>query len=207
MPNRVIRESLLDSERYWSVPIEARELYRHLQLLADDLGCLSLAPVFIRRRCFNTTPPQTTIDGLLSLLADADLIRIYAVDNSRFAFIPRFNQRLRRMWLRHPKPPFNLYKDDAEAAEKFSKIKGNRLNLSDTCLTDDGHVSAESNLNQSIRGSGSSTSPTRELEQLLRKSKAKAESESNTETVEKNRRIAALAAEGKIDEAKKLRDS
>ena len=205
MPNRVIRESLLDSERYWSVPIEARELYRHLQLLADDLGCLSLAPVFIRRRCFNNAPPQTTINSLLQLLADAELLHIYEVNGARYGYIPRFNQRLRRMWLRHPKPPIEFYKNDAEALEKFSKIKGNRLNLSDTCLTDDRHVSAESESESIKRGVGSSNISTRPLETLLKKSRVTAESE--PVTVEKNKRIAALLAEGKEDEARQLRDS
>lgn len=204
MPNRVIREGILDSEKYWRCPIEARELYRHLQLLADDLGCGSLAPVLIRRRCFNAAPPQDVIDSLIQAVWDADLIRIYVVDNLRFYFITKFNQRLRRMYLRHPKPPFELYKDEPEAIEKFNKIKGNRLNLSDTCLTVDGHLSAESNLNQSIRGFGSSTVSPSKTEILLKKPSSKAES--NPEAVDKNRRIAAAVASNNLDLAKQIRD-
>lgn len=151
MPNRVIRESILDSERYWSCTIEARELYRHLQLLADDLGCVSLAPVMLRRRCFDSAPSQDKISNLIQQLADADLIRIYVVgepvDNfsAKFAFIPRFGQRLRIMRLKHPMPPQALLVNDPEAIEKFSKIKGNSVNLTDICLTHDRHMSAESN--------------------------------------------------------------
>jgi hypothetical protein len=202
MPNRVIRESMLDSERYWSVPIEARELYRHVQLLADDLGCVSLAPVMIRRRCFNATPQQSAIEKLIELLSDADLIRVYSVNGARFAFIPRFGQRLRRMYLRHPKPPPELYQDDPEAVEKFNKIKGNRLNLSDTSLTLDGHLSAESNLNLNQSGvSGSSYTPTRQGQKPLKHPPAP---EATPEHVNKQKRVAKLLVDGKIDEAKAL---
>lgn len=151
MPNRVIRESLLDSERYWSCTIEARELYRHLQLLADDLGCVSLAPVFLRRRCFDNAPVQGKIDGFLQQLSDHDLIRIYEVEHARYAFLPRFGQRLRRMHLKHPRPPESLLQGDGEALEKFSKIKGGVLKLSDTRLAEDGHVTAEGNRSESNR--------------------------------------------------------
>jgi hypothetical protein len=73
MPNRLIREALLDSGRYWSVTIEARQLFWHLMLLADDFGCVSLAPVFIRRRCFDDSPCTEKVNVLLGQLADADL--------------------------------------------------------------------------------------------------------------------------------------
>ena len=119
MPNRVIREGVLDSERYWSVSIEARELYRHLQLIADDFGCLSLAPMLLRRRCFDPKQPPSNerIDALIAELAaqSADLIRPYEANGARYAFIPRFRQRLKRSKLKHPLPPTDLWiTDDAE---------------------------------------------------------------------------------------------
>jgi hypothetical protein len=77
MPSRLIRESLLDSERYWSVTIEARQMYLHMLLLADDFGCISVSPTFLRRRCFNDSPSHERIAKLLNELNDADLIRLY----------------------------------------------------------------------------------------------------------------------------------
>jgi len=123
MPNRIIREGLLDSERYWSVTIEARLLFVHLLLLADDFGCVSLAPVFIRRRCFDDRPSDEKVSKLLGELADADLIRIYEIEGGRYGFVPRFRQRLQRETLRHPAPPSALLAGDADAEEKFRKIK------------------------------------------------------------------------------------
>lgn len=140
MPNRVIRESLLDSERYWACSIEARELYRHIQLLADDFGCLSIAPAFIGRRCFDTRPTQEKLAGLLQQLSDNDLIRIYEAEGARYAFLPRFGQRLRRMTLKHPKPPSALTKNDPKAVELFKLINERNQVLTDGRLTDDGHM-------------------------------------------------------------------
>ncbi len=124
MPSRVIREGLLDSQRYWSVTVEARQLFVHLMLLADDFGLVGLAPVFVRRRCFDDAPAPAKIDKLLEQLQDADLVRVYTAgpgsNPAKYAFIPRFGQRLRQMRARHPKPPAGLYEDDEAAKNLFN---------------------------------------------------------------------------------------
>ncbi len=96
MPNRLIRESLLDSDRYWSVPIEARELYRHLQLLADDVGCVSLAYAFVRRRCFDCNPSLEKVSMLIGLLQDTDLLRVYEHEGAVWIYpqVPATAQRI-----------------------------------------------------------------------------------------------------------------
>ena len=126
MPNRLVREALLDSDRYWAVTIEARQLFWHLMLLADDFGCVSLAPAFIRRRCFDDGPSQEKIDRLVTQLMDVDLIRVYGDNGARYAFIPRFQQRLKRFTLKHPEPPAAIVNDDDDAKAKFQKIKEDR---------------------------------------------------------------------------------
>lgn len=143
MPNRIVRGDMLDSERYWSVTLEARQLFWHLLLLADDFGCVSLAPVLIRRRCFDDTPTQARIEKLLSQLQDEDLLRIYDVGNGRYGFIPRFRQKLRIMKPKFPAPPEALYSDDLDAKEKFNAIKVEHIKLSDGCNTAGSHTSPE----------------------------------------------------------------
>lgn len=127
MPRRMIRDGLLDSQRYWAVTVEAQRLFIHLMLLADDFGLVSLAPIFIRRRCFDDAPAQARIDKLLGQLADEDLIRIYTAGSenspSRYAFIPRFGQQLRTMRPKHPRPPELLFADDFDSKRKFEENK------------------------------------------------------------------------------------
>jgi hypothetical protein len=124
MPNRVVRESLLDSIRYLAVDEGARLLYHQLLLLADDFGTLSIEYAFIGRRCFPNRPSDDRLDVLVGQLVDADLIRLYKFRDQRFAFIPRFRQRLKRETLKNPQPPDELLVDDLEAQEKFRKLNG-----------------------------------------------------------------------------------
>jgi len=119
MPNRMIRSDLLDSDRYWECTIEARELFIHMMLLADDCGCLSLAPAFLGRRAFLDRPTNEKLAKLLGELVDQDLIRVY---NQSYALIPRFGQRLQITKLKHPLPPPEVYSDDQHATEQFNKI-------------------------------------------------------------------------------------
>src|SRR5688500_9110901 len=100
--------------------MEAQRLFVHLLLLSDDFGLVSLAPVFIRRRCFDDAPTPAKIDKLIETLADADLIRIYEARGGRYAFVPRFKQRLRQMRAKNPPPPRELYSDDEDATNLFN---------------------------------------------------------------------------------------
>ncbi|MCW5625790.1 MAG: hypothetical protein KIT73_13850 [Burkholderiales bacterium] len=132
MPTRMVREGLLDSERYWSVTIEARQLFFHLMLLADDLGCVSLAPVFLRRRCFDDRPSNEKVDMLLQQLQDADLLRIYEHEEARYGFIPRFRQRIQLRKLKHPAPPVALLQGDPDAQEKLFSFSNMTAKTSDS---------------------------------------------------------------------------
>lgn len=124
MPNRIIRESLLDSDRFLGVDEGAQLLFTKMCLLADDFGCLSIGPAFIGRRCFVERPSNERLNALLDQLAVADLIRIYEHRGARYAFIPRFRQRLKRETLKNPQPPDELLVDDFDAQEKFRRLNG-----------------------------------------------------------------------------------
>lgn len=143
MPGRLIREGLLDSERYWGCTIEARELFTHIILLADDFGCINMAPSFIGRRCFDQRPTNEKLARLITQLCDADLIRIYQSDGHTFGFIPRFGQRLRRFTLKHPRPPEVTLFGDERAIKLFSIINAQNQSMPDSSLTLDGHPSSE----------------------------------------------------------------
>lgn len=123
MPSRIIRESILDSERYLSTSEAERLFFLHLCLLADDLGCVSLASAFLGRRAFSERPSETRLAKMIQALADVDLIRVYQHGGAKYAFIPRFRQRLQRETLKHPAPPSEMLRDQKEAFEMFQRIK------------------------------------------------------------------------------------
>ena len=136
MPDRVVRDELLTSERYWSLSSDSvRLLFVHLMLRADDLGIFRAANYTLRSTCFGVIAPNPEVTAkLLAELADGDLIRLYQVDGVDLGYIPRFRQRLRVMKARHPLPPESLRDNDFNAL--LSK-------MSDGSQASVGHVSAE----------------------------------------------------------------
>lgn len=96
MPDRIIRDELLTSERYWTVCDEAKLLYIHILLCADDTARYTARNFSLRQKCFagRSMEPER-MERLLNELADHDMIRLYEVDGERYLFVPRFRQRLR----------------------------------------------------------------------------------------------------------------
>lgn len=106
MPDRMIRDELLTSERYWSATIEAQRLFIHLLLKIDDVARFSGKNYTIRSACFpGQAIEPAKIEKLLAELQDIDLIRLYEVNGERFIFVPRFKQRLRFPKSKYPAPP------------------------------------------------------------------------------------------------------
>lgn len=126
MPNRIIRDAVLDSSRYHAVDKPARLAFLELLLCCDDYGLVPLADVFLRRHC-------TAFEGLgqaahaavLSALADQDLIRVYENDGARFAYIPRFGNNPRAAKPKWPAPPAKL--TGIEINDLAAKVRSKRI--------------------------------------------------------------------------------
>lgn len=119
MPNRLIRDEMLESEAILSLPIEARWLYVTILLSADDVGLFEATSFKLARRA---DIRRESGDKLLSMLADADLIRLYEVDGKRYGFIPKFRQRLQIKRSKFPTPPGALISDDQDAVSKINEL-------------------------------------------------------------------------------------
>ena len=119
MPNRLIRDGLLESEAVLSLTIEARWLYIAICLTADDMGLFEATEFRLARRA---DLKKEHIGRLLSMLNDVDLIRLYSAGNKTFGIIPKFRQRLQIKRIKYPIPPESLYCDDDDAIEKFNKL-------------------------------------------------------------------------------------
>ena len=106
MSDRLIRDELLTSERYWSVSNDAKLFYIHILLNADDTARFSGKNFTLRSSCFPSQPVEEKhIERMLDELHAHDLIRLYTVKNERFIFVPRFKQRLRFINSKYPEPP------------------------------------------------------------------------------------------------------
>lgn len=119
MPNRLVREGLMESEAVLSLPVEGRWLFVIIILSADDVGLFEATEFKLARRA---DVNRELAGKLMTMIADADLIRIYEVERKRYGFIPKFRQRLQIKTTKHPLPPAALYQDDPDASNKFNNL-------------------------------------------------------------------------------------
>lgn len=122
MPNRLVREGLIDSEAMLSVPVDARWLFVVVMLSADDLGLFEATEFRLARRA---DVNRDLAARLMQLLQDADLIRLYEVEGKRYGFIPRFRQRVQIRKPKYPMPPLALLQDDPDAHCKIKHLTSN----------------------------------------------------------------------------------
>lgn len=119
MPNRMVRDGMLESEAVLSQPVEGRWLYVSLLLQADDLGLFEATEFKIGRKA---DVNRDVVGKLMQMLADADLIRFYQAGQKTYGFIPKFRQRVQIKSSRHPLPPPAIYQDDEDALRKINEL-------------------------------------------------------------------------------------
>lgn len=119
VPDRIIRDELLTSERYWSVSIQAQQLYVHLLLVVDDAARFSGKNFTLRASCFPGKPIEANeLERMLTELTDADLVRAYFLGSERFIFVPRFRNRRRYVGTsKYPTPPNEINDLPSEKAD------------------------------------------------------------------------------------------
>jgi len=139
VPNRYVRDGVLDSPRYHSVGPLERLAFLELLLNADDWGLVPLHDVFLARKttAFSGLNPEAIGAKLLQLDA-ADLIRVYFLDSHRFCYIPRNGFFVRSKKPRYPFPDFEA----VENLGRFKELKdlaGKCIASADRCDADSGN--------------------------------------------------------------------
>ena len=120
MPNRLIREGLMEAEAMLSVAVEARWLFVIIMLSADDVGLFEATEFKLARRA---DVNRDLAGKLMQMLADVDLIRLYSVGSKKYGFIPKFRQRLQIKSTKHPLPPEALMAGDDDAMQKIAAFR------------------------------------------------------------------------------------
>ena len=125
MPQRMIRESLLYSDRFLDLPSNRERMgFIALLLKADDRGNLEATDGGLHRmwRDFEVDTVKDSLT-ILEYLTTAELVKVYEVDGKRFIHIPRFQQKLRAYKSRVPLPPWQ----ENEIKQTDSKKSGRKL--------------------------------------------------------------------------------
>ncbi len=105
MPNRILRDGVLTSERVNALSFEAELFYRRLMSVADDFGRYPANPTLLRSAVYPLKPDhynENQIDGLLRECADAGLLTVYRVDGRLYLELLDFRQRTRAMKSKWP---------------------------------------------------------------------------------------------------------
>ena len=104
MPNRILREGILDSDRLASVSLGAEVQFYRLLVAADDFGRYDGRVSVIRSRCWPLRDEVTVaqVEAWIEELALAHLIVLYEVGGKPFIELPNFNQRSRLKRSKYP---------------------------------------------------------------------------------------------------------
>jgi hypothetical protein len=131
MPNRIVRDGILESEAVLSLPPEGRWLYVTILLSADDYGLFEATTFKLAKRA---DIKREHVPALVQTMIDSDLVRLYWPDRESarvFGFVTKFAQRLRIRRAKYPLPPIPLLAGEDE--ELINKIKHLASQMSDTC--------------------------------------------------------------------------
>lgn len=98
MPNRLLKEGIVDSGRIDSLSAEAEVCFYRLVVVADDLGRFDARTAIVRARCFplkEQSNMPAKVDAWLKELEDKFLIMRYRVGGDPFLQIMKWDQRVR----------------------------------------------------------------------------------------------------------------
>lgn len=107
MPNRILRDGILDSELVDRLGPEAEVLYRRLMSVVDDYGRFSADPRILRAKCYPLRVDQVRPEQISNWLAScvqAGLVETYAVEGKPYLLFLRLGTPRAKV-SRYPPPP------------------------------------------------------------------------------------------------------
>lgn len=114
MPNRVIRDGFLDSEKINTCSESAQLLFVRLALVVDDFGCYDGRPEKIKSACYPVSDKSLAdVRQMTDELTKQKLIIRYVNNDKHYLFIPNFKQRMRIQRRKFP-PPENCPTNDGQ---------------------------------------------------------------------------------------------
>lgn len=117
MPNRILRDGILDSDRVDRLSVPAEVFYRRLLSAVDDFGRFDARPVVLRAKLFPLRLDRVADSDVAGWLAEceaAGLIAAYQVDGRPYLVYLRFGQTARAKKSKFPPPPPATIGDPSE---------------------------------------------------------------------------------------------
>ena len=142
MPDRIIRDELLDSDRWLDLPTDTDRLaYVGLLLICDDFGNLEggLKRLYRFLHKFTQVKSEEVVATVLTHLGDADLIRRYEIEKREFWHLPRFKSPRWYLSRKVPGSPWDEKRTLGKDARRIAN-QGLAKNLVATSLQQVSHV-------------------------------------------------------------------
>lgn len=108
MPNRILREGILSSERIALLTWPAEVFYRRLHSVVDDFGRFYATPMLLRAACYPLQLDKvsdTDIGRWLEEARNTGLIRVFESGGKQYLEVLDFRQQVRATKSRFPQPP------------------------------------------------------------------------------------------------------
>lgn len=122
MPNRIIRDGILTSERVAMLDSDEEVFYRRIMSVADDFGRYYANPTLLRAACYPLKLNKVSdrnIEKWLEAVKDAGLVLVYqAKDGKKYLEIIDFRQRVRTPVSKFPAPAADCQTNDGHMAVK-----------------------------------------------------------------------------------------
>lgn len=110
MPNRILREGIIESKDVNELSWTAEVFYRRLMSKVDDFGRFTADARLLRAALYPLKLDKVSdrdTQGWLQETAEVGLVKVYEVDGKRFLEMQKFNQRVRSNKSKYPDPPGN----------------------------------------------------------------------------------------------------
>lgn len=95
MPNRILREGIIESERVDQLSSEAEVFYRRLHSVVDDFGRYYSKPELLRARCFPLRLDRVKNEHITAWLGECVKAKLLRMHQSGVLELLDFNQQIR----------------------------------------------------------------------------------------------------------------
>jgi hypothetical protein len=140
VPNRILRDSITESESLSRLTSEEERFFCRLLTKADDFGRFDARPPIVRASCFKLMLDSITaaqVEAWLRRLADPDIdvVRLYEVAGRSYGVFTHWNRYQRpprAQESKYPEPPQNTMLSDDNICQTMTTSD----NICQTCLSD-----------------------------------------------------------------------
>lgn len=133
MPNRILREGILDSDRVNSLSYDSEVFYRRLMSVVDDHGRFDGRTSIIKARLYALRPTtrETDISRWIAECVKAGLIALYSVDSKPYLLFHRLGEA-RARFSKYPDPPADICSQLKLSASGCAQTRADEINREQT---------------------------------------------------------------------------